>query len=47
MLDKSRQPGALQDKAMAKFEALRGKHKHRKKAAQKEMEELGPIIRTD
>lgn len=45
MLDKSRQPGALQDKATAKIEALRGKHKHKKKAAQKEMEDLGPILR--
>ena len=45
MLDKGRQPGALQDKATAKIEALRGKHKHRKKAAKKEMEDLGPILR--
>jgi twitching motility protein PilT len=36
MLDKGRAPGALQDKATAKIEALkgRGKHKHKKKAAQ-------------
>jgi len=46
MLDKSRQPGALQDKATAKIEALRGKHKHKKKAAQKEMEDLGQILRS-
>lgn len=46
MLDKSRQPGALQDKAQAKIESLRGKHKHKKKAAQKEMEDLGDIIRS-
>jgi len=45
MLDKGRQPGALQDKAMAKIDALRGKHKEKKKAAQKEMEDLGPILR--
>ena len=47
MLEKARQPGALQDKAMAKIETLRGKHKHKKKAAEKELEDLGPIIRTD
>jgi len=45
MLDKGRQPGALQDKATAKIEALRGKHKHKKKAAQQQMEDLGPILR--
>ncbi len=45
MLDKGRQPGALQDKAMAKIDALRGKHREKKKAAQKEMEDLGPILR--
>ena len=45
MLDNGRQPGALQDKAMAKIEALKGKHKHMKKAAQREMEDLGPILR--
>jgi twitching motility protein PilT len=47
MLDKGRQPGALQDKATAKIEALRGKHRHRKKAAKKEMDDLGPILRSD
>ena len=47
MLDKGRQPGALQDKATAKIEALRGgKHRHRKKAAQKEMEDMGQILRS-
>ena len=47
MLDKGRQPGALQDKATAKIEALKGgKHKHKKKAAQKEMEDLGQILRS-
>jgi hypothetical protein len=46
MLDKGRQPGALQDKATAKIEAMRGgRHKHKRKAAQKEMEDLGPILR--
>jgi len=47
MLDKSRQPGALQDKANEKINAMRGKHKGRKKEAQKEMEDLGPILRSD
>jgi len=48
MLDKGRQPGALQDKATAKIEALkgRGKHKHRKKAAQKAMDDMGQILRS-
>jgi len=46
MLDKARQPGALQDKATTKIEALRGKHKHKRKAAQKEMEDLGEILRS-
>ncbi|MHC4423456.1 MAG: type IV pilus twitching motility protein PilT [Planctomycetota bacterium] len=41
MLDKSRQPGALQDKAIAKLKGLR------KKVGLKEMEEdVGPIFRT-
>jgi twitching motility protein PilT len=46
MIDKGRQPGALQDKANAKIEALRGKHKARKKEAKKEMDDLGTILRT-
>jgi len=45
MLDKGRQPGTLQDKANEKINALRGKHKVRKKEAKKEMEDLGPILR--
>jgi twitching motility protein PilT len=44
MLDKSRQPGALQDKANEKINAMRGKAKI-KKEAKKEMEDLGPILR--
>jgi twitching motility protein PilT len=48
MLDKARQPGALQDKARAKIEALKGgKHKHKRKAAEEEMKKLGDIIRTN
>ncbi len=45
MLEKSRQPGALQDKAMSKMRAVRVKGK-RKGAAQKELEDMGPILRT-
>ncbi|HUW18553.1 MAG TPA: type IV pilus twitching motility protein PilT [Sedimentisphaerales bacterium] len=40
MLDKGRQPGALQDKAMAKLKRLRGKEKA------KETEDIGPVLRT-
>jgi len=43
MLDKSRQPGMLQDKATAKLKALRSKEK--RKAAAKEMEDIGPVFR--
>jgi twitching motility protein PilT len=47
MLDKGRQPGALQDKAMAKIEALRGgKHKHKRREVEQQMEDLGPILRS-
>ncbi len=45
MLDNSRQPGMLQDKAMAKIAGMRGA-KARKKEAAKEMEDIGPILRT-
>lgn len=45
MIDKGRQPGVLQDKANAKIEAMKRKHKTRKKEAKKEMEDLGPILR--
>jgi len=41
MLDKARQPGALQDKAMAKLSGVKGK-----KLTAKEMEEdIGPVLR--
>lgn len=43
MLDKSRQPGALQDKAMARFERLKGKGKGKGKG---DLEDLGPVLRT-
>ncbi len=45
MLDKSRQPGALQDKAMAKLRSIKVKGK-KKVAAEKEMEGMGPVLRT-
>ena len=45
MLDNGRQPGALQDKATAKIEAMRGKHRHKKAAAKQELEDMGPILR--
>ena len=41
MLDKARQPGALQDKAMAKLKGVKGK-----KAAKEVEEDMGPILRT-
>ena len=43
MLDKGRQPGALQDKAMAKIHGT--KIKGKREEAKKEMEDLGPILR--
>jgi len=47
MLEKGRQPGALQDKAIAKMNATKGRGKALKKAATaQEMEDLGPILRT-
>lgn len=44
MLDKARQPGALQDKAMTKLHGTRDKAK--RADAKKEAEDLGPILRT-
>jgi len=43
MLDKGRQPGALQDKAMAKIHGTRVKAK--REEAKKDLEDLGPILR--
>jgi twitching motility protein PilT len=43
MLDKGRQPGALQDKATAKMNAIRAKAAKKEKA--KEIEDIGPILR--
>jgi len=46
MLEKSRQPGALQDKAIVKMNATKGRKKAGKKAATvQELEDLGPILR--
>jgi len=45
MLDKGRQPGALQDKAMAKMGIDKGKKKQREEK-KKEVEDIGPILRT-
>jgi twitching motility protein PilT len=41
MLNKARQPGALQDKAMAKLKGVKGK-----KSAKAAEEDMGPILRT-
>ena len=46
MVDKGRQPGALQDKAMAKIAAARGKMKKKAVEAAKELEDMGPILKT-
>jgi twitching motility protein PilT len=46
MLDKARQPGALQDKAMAKMAAAKGKMKKKAAEAAKELEDIGPILKT-
>ena len=46
MLDKGRQPGVLQEKAMAKMAGAKGKMKKKAKEAAQELEDLGPILRT-
>ena len=46
MLDKGRQPGVLQEKAMAKMAGAKGKMKKKAEEAAKELEDLGPILRT-
>jgi len=46
MLDKGRQPGALQEKAMAKISGAKGKSKKKAAQAAKELEDLGPILKT-
>jgi twitching motility protein PilT len=44
MIDKARQPGALQDKAMARMGIAKGKKDKEEK--KKEVEDIGPILRT-
>jgi twitching motility protein PilT len=47
MLDKGRAPGALQEKALAKIGAAKGKSMKKKAAeAAQELEDLGPILKT-
>lgn len=47
MLDKGRQPGALQQKALAKVGSAKGKALRKKAAeAAKELEDIGPILKT-
>jgi twitching motility protein PilT len=46
MLDKGRQPGALQEKALAKMAGAKGKHKKKADDAAKELEDMGPILKT-
>ena len=46
MIDKGRQPGALQDKAMAKMAAARGKMKKKAAEAAQELEDMGPLLKT-
>ena len=47
MLDKGRAPGALQEKALARIGAAKGKSMKKKAAeAAKELEDLGPILKT-
>jgi hypothetical protein len=43
MIDKAHQPAALQDKAAARLKAAT---RVKRKAATKEMEDIGPILRT-
>jgi twitching motility protein PilT len=45
MLDKAHSPGDLQDKAMVKLRGIKVKGK-KKVAAEKEMEDMGPVLRT-
>jgi len=46
MLDKGRQVGSLQEKAVAKIAGAKGKMKKKAEATAKELEDLGPILRT-
>ncbi|MCX5646782.1 MAG: type IV pilus twitching motility protein PilT [Phycisphaerae bacterium] len=46
MLEKGRQPGALQQKALNKMGAAKGKLKKKAEEAKKELEDMGPILKT-
>lgn len=46
MLEKGRQPGALQQKAVNKISGAKGKMKKKADEAAKELEDLGPILKT-
>jgi len=46
MIDKGRQVGSLQEKAMAKIAGARGKSKKKAAETAKEMEDLGPLLKT-
>ncbi len=46
MLEKGRQPGALQQKALNKIGAAKGKMKKKAEEAKKELEDMGPILKT-
>jgi twitching motility protein PilT len=46
MLEKARQPGALQQKAINKIAGAKGKMKKKAEEAKKELEDMGPILKT-
>jgi twitching motility protein PilT len=46
MLEKGRQPGALQQKALNKIAGAKGKMKKKAEEAKKELEDMGPILKT-
>jgi twitching motility protein PilT len=47
MMEKARQPGALQQKALNKMAAAKGsKMKKKAEEAKKELEDMGPILKT-
>jgi len=46
MLEKGRQPGALQQKALNKIAAAKGKLRKKADEAKKELEDIGPILKT-
>jgi len=46
MLEKGRQPGALQQKAVNKMSGAKGRLKKKAEEAKKELEDMGPILKT-